>query len=146
MLKKFESAVFEFSKKYYLWIARASVFIVYFWFGALKVFGASPANPLVNSLLERTMPFISFQHFIFFFALFEILIGLLFLVPGWERLVAIFLAAHMVTTFLPLWLLPDVTWNGFLIPTLEGQYIIKNVLIIAMTFVLLSTLETKNSK
>jgi uncharacterized membrane protein YkgB len=37
----------------------------------------------------------------------------------------------MVTTFGPLYFLPSETWTGFMVPTLEGQYIIKNLLIIA---------------
>ena len=37
----------------------------------------------------------------------------------------------MTTTILPLFLLTTVTWSGFMVPTLEGQYIIKNILIIA---------------
>ena len=60
------------------------------------------------------------------------LIGVSFLVEGWERLAIVLLAPHMVATFLPLAVLPSVTWLGFLIPTLEGQYIIKNTVIIAL--------------
>ena len=39
---------------------------------------------------------------------------------------------HMVTTAGPLFFLPRETWSGFLVPTLEGQYIINNVMIIAV--------------
>ncbi|HVY68145.1 MAG TPA: hypothetical protein VHA30_04610, partial [Patescibacteria group bacterium] len=127
-LQQVDFAILSFIKKYHLRLARAALFLVYFWFGALKLFGASPANPLVASLLERTLPFLSFQQFIVVFALFEMLIGILFLLPGWERLLGLLLAVHLLTTFLPLLLLPAVTWQGFLVPTLEGQYIIKNVL------------------
>jgi hypothetical protein len=34
-------------------------------------------------------------------------------------------------TFMPLFIIPDATWSGFLVPTLEGQYIIKNLVVIA---------------
>jgi uncharacterized membrane protein YkgB len=37
----------------------------------------------------------------------------------------------MIATFLPLFILPQETWSGFLVPTLEGQYIIKNLVLIA---------------
>ena len=47
---------------------RLALFIVFFWSGILKVFGMSPANPLVGDLLNRTMPFIDFGQFIVFFA------------------------------------------------------------------------------
>ena len=37
----------------------------------------------------------------------------------------------MITTAGPLVLLPSETWQSFFVPTLEGQYIIKNLVIIA---------------
>ncbi len=72
-----------------------------------------------------------FSVFIVLFGLFEMLIGLLFLFKGCERVVIPLLFLHMITTFLPLFLIPQETWSGFLVPTLEGQYIIKNLVIIA---------------
>jgi uncharacterized membrane protein YkgB len=48
-----------------------------------------------------------------------------------ERVVIPLLFIHMVTTFGPLVFLPSETWSGFMVPTLEGQYIIKNLVIIA---------------
>ena len=60
------------------------------------------------------------------------LIGVLFIVKGMERIVILLLLIQITTTFMPLVLLPDATWSGFLTPTLEGQYIIKNFAIIAL--------------
>lgn len=111
--------------------ARLGLFVVFFWFGALKVVGLSPASPLVRSLFERTIHFMPFGTFIVLFGLFECVIGLLFLVKGLEREVIPLLVLHLATTFMPLFLLPDITWSGFLVPTLEGQYIIKNLVIAA---------------
>ncbi len=122
-------------------VSRVALFIVFFWFGVLKLFDASPANPLVQNLLEKTLPFISFDSFIIFFGCFEMLIGILFLIKGAERIAIPLLAAHMVTTTMPLVLLPAVTWSGFLIPTLEGQYIIKNIVIIALAIGLAAELH-----
>lgn len=115
--------------------ARVSLFIVFFWFGILKVLGTSPANVLVAELLERTLPFITFQQFILLFGLFEMLIGILFLFPAAVRIVMPFLGIHMVTTILPLFLLPTIGWQAPFVPTLEGQYIIKNVVLIALACV-----------
>jgi uncharacterized membrane protein YkgB len=64
--------------------------------------------------------------------LFECLIGILFLIKGAERIVIPLLFIHMLTTFGPLIFLPSETWHSFLVPTLEGQYIIKNLIIIAL--------------
>lgn len=113
-------------------LARFALFTVFFWFGILKVLGQSPASPLVAELLERTLPFLTFAQFIVCFGIYEMVIGILFLIPRTERLALVLLVPHLFTTVLPLILLPGVTWNGFLTPTLEGQYIIKNLIIIAL--------------
>ena len=145
-ITKFDQKALGFLKKYNLLLARLAIFIVYFWFGILKLFNLSPANPLVQSLLEKTLPFISFQNFIILFALFEMFIGLLFLIKGAERLAVALLCIHLITTVLPLVLLPSVTWQGWLVPSLEGQYIIKNVLIIALAFVIVSQKDFLHAK
>ena len=112
-------------------VARFGLFVVFFWFGALKVVGLSPASGLVQQLFERTVPFMNFGTFFILFGLFECLIGILFLIKGAERIVIPLLFIHMITTFGPLFFLPQETWTGFMVPTLEGQYIIKNLVIIA---------------
>ena len=131
-IKEIDKDLIFFSKKIEIYIAKTAIFIVFFWFGILKVFGLSPANPLVSSLLEKTLPFITFSQFIIFFGIFECIIAILFVTKGTERVVMPLLLIHMLTTIMPLILLPTLTWSGFLIPTLEGQYIIKNLVIIAL--------------
>jgi uncharacterized membrane protein YkgB len=42
----------------------------------------------------------------------------------------------MIIVALPLFLLPQITWHKFLVPTLEGQYIIKNLAIISLALVI----------
>ena len=113
-------------------LARFSLFLVYFWFGILKVLGTSPANPLVAGLLEKTLPFITFDQFIIIFGIFEMVIGVLFLLPGMDRLTLVFFVLHILTTVMPLFLVATMTWNSFLVPTLEGQYIIKNAVLISL--------------
>lgn len=128
-------------------LARFSLFLVYFWFGFLKVLGTSPANPLVAGLLEKTLPFITFNQFIVIFGIFEMVIGLLFLMPGMDRLTLIFFGLHIFTTILPLISLAPVTWQGFLVPTLEGQYIIKNAILVSLVvFVLHPDFKMFSSK
>ncbi len=120
---------------------RIALFIVFFWFGILKVLGVSPAHPLIINLLEETLRFISFEDFIIFFGIFEMVIGILFLIPRTERVALLFLGLHMITTFMPLFLLPSVTWANWFIPTLEGQYILKNLVIIALAMGVAAHLE-----
>jgi uncharacterized membrane protein YkgB len=130
-VKAFDRKIIHFFRKISMPVARIGFFVVFFWFGILKVIGTSPANGLVQQLLETTMPSVSFSVFVVSFGLFECLIGILFLKKGWERVVIPLLFIHMITTFLPLVLLPGVAWQSFLTPTLEGQYIIKNLILIA---------------
>ena len=127
-------------------LSRFGLFIVFFWFGILKVFELSPASPLVQSLFENTMPVMPFSVFIVLFGLLEMLIGIMFLVRGAERAVIPLLFFHMATTLLPLFLLTSITWSGFLIPTIEGQYIIKNILIIALAINIASHVHPMKKK
>ena len=116
--------------------SRFALFVVYFWFGLLKVLGLSPASPLVLSLLGKTMPFMEPHAFLILFGILEVIIGLLFLIPRTEKLALCLLTLHMIAVSLPLILLPQITWQKLFVPTLEGQYIIKNILIIAIAFTL----------
>lgn len=115
--------------------------IIFIWFGGLKFFGVSPANGLVEALLSKTMPFIPFPTFIIILGAFEVLIGILFLIPKTERIAIVILCLHMLTTILPLFLLPAMSWQGFLIPTLEGQYILKNTALVAVAIGILVDLK-----
>lgn len=128
----------KFAKTLALPLSRFSLFVVFFWFGFLKIVGESPANLLVNNLLQETLPFVSFEQFILFFGLYEMAIGVIFLWPKGNRVAIALLFPHMITTFLPLLLLPSITWSRFFVPTLEGQYIIKNLVIISLAIFIAS--------
>ncbi len=131
LLRQIDIRIIHFFRRISVPVARFGLFVVFFWFGALKVIGLSPASGLVQALFEQTISFVSFDAFLILFGLFECLIGILFLMRGFERVVIPLLFIHMVTTFMPLFLLPSETWSSFMVPTLEGQYIIKNLVIIA---------------
>jgi uncharacterized membrane protein YkgB len=124
-------------------LARFAILVVYAWFGALKLVDASPANPLVKNLLEHTLPFLRFEQFIVVLGAYEIVIGVAFAVPRLERVAIALVVPHLIMTAGPLVLLPKVAWNGFLVPTLEGQYIIKNVLIVATAAVVAAQLRAR---
>lgn len=131
-MKNFETKALQFLAKICIPLARISFFIVYFGFGLLKVLGLSPAEGLVQELWSMTVSFIPFHGFMLFFAYYEMAIGIAFLFPGLERLALYLLIPHMITTFGPLVLLPEYTWKAFLVPTLAGHYIIKNLILIAL--------------
>lgn len=122
------------NKKITFLLAHLSLFIVFFWFGAIKLTGFSPANDLVRELLLLipVMNLWPFDSFIIVLGLVEMLIAILFLFQRTTKLAIVILIPHMFTTMLPLILLPALTWQFILIPTLAGQYIIKNIVIVAL--------------
>jgi hypothetical protein len=74
----------------------------------------------------------------------EVAIGVTFLIPRLTRVAIFLLTLQMPGTFLPLALLPEVCFTVF--PwglTLEGQYIVKNLIIIGAAMAIGSTIETK---
>jgi uncharacterized membrane protein YkgB len=125
--------ILKFLWKYSDEIGRAALATIFVWFGALKMLAISPANGLVGMLLDQTfLSFIPYDIFLIGFGMVEVCIGLLFLLPKLERIAILLLFIHMITTALPLAILPSVAWQSFLVPTLEGQYILKNVALIAL--------------
>lgn len=113
-------------------MARVAVFIVYFYFGILKLLDLSPASPLAAALTAKTIGMHYFHTSFIILALFECLIGLLFLFPKATRVVIPLLLIHMAIVCAPLVLIPNQIWTQAFVPNLEGQYIIKNVVIIAV--------------
>jgi uncharacterized membrane protein YphA (DoxX/SURF4 family) len=126
-LKKFDLKLITFLNKVSFPALRISLGIVFIWFGVLKVFGDSPANDLIT----KTVYWFNPDIFIPILGIWEATIGLCLLVPSFIRLGLFLLALQMPGTFLPLVLLPEVCFIS--IPfnlTLEGQYIVKNLVLI----------------
>lgn len=145
-ISNIDSMIINFFVKLREPIARLSLFVVFFWFGILKVLERSPASAVMEDLFERTIPIMEFKLFLTAFGTFECLIGILFLIRGMERVVMPLLLIHMITTFGPLVLLSHDMWSGFLTPTLDGQYIIKNLAIISVAISIAASLKPINSK
>lgn len=131
-LKNIDLSVIDFFRRSFVPFARIALFVVFFWFGILKLFDLSPATPLAEALTAHT---VGLQYFTILFkclSLVECIIGILFLIPKVTRVVIPLLFIHMAVVCAPLVLIPQNVWTGFLVPTLEGQYIIKNVVIVAV--------------
>lgn len=133
-------------KQYSVLLARISIFVIYFWFGFLKIIGLSPASKLVEELFEKTIAhiplvnMISPEFFLVAFGIFEVLIGILFLIPGREKIASRLFYAHIIMTGGPLLFLKQSAWQKFLlVPTLEGQYIIKNLALVSCVLNIVSS-------
>ncbi len=131
---KLDSQLIGFFKKTYIPLARIAFFVVFFWFGFIKLIGLSPASPLAESLVNQTVGSEWFNPLFIILALIECAIGILFLFPKTVRIIIPILFIHMLIVCSPLVLLREETWQSFLVPTLEGQYIIKNIVIVALAF------------
>jgi len=131
MTRTFNTFYFKFSEKiekHSVTIMRIALAIVYIWFGALKIFGMSPAGELV----EETVYWFNPALFIPILGGCEIIIGLGLLIKRFIPITIMLLLLHMAATFFPVFILKTVCFEGFpFCPTLVGQYIIKNLVLIA---------------
>jgi uncharacterized membrane protein YphA (DoxX/SURF4 family) len=116
---------------------RVSFGIIFIWFGILKPLHLSPAEGLLKATVVW-LPFGSADNWLIIIGWWEVIIGICFLFQKTTRIAIILLLTQMIGTFMPLVFLPEVTFQGnnVLLPTLEGQYIIKNLIIISAALVL----------
>lgn len=125
-------------------LLRWSIGIIFIWFGALKYFpGLSPAEELATSTIEMlTFGLIPFQWMLILLATFEVLIGLLIIHGRWMRLTILLLLLQMLGTMSPVFLFPELVFTK--IPyalSIEGQYIIKNIVVISAAIVIGATVR-----
>lgn len=131
-IKTLDTKIIDWLRRSYLPVSRAAVFIIYFYFGFLKLIGESPATPLARALVDKTLGAAHFHTAYMILAVFECLIGVMFLFPKLTRVVIPLLLIHMIIVCSPLLLVPHLAFAKPFVPTLEGQYIIKNLAIIAL--------------
>ena len=136
---RFDQLVTRWMARYGLIILRIGLGIVFLWFGALKLVpGLSPAEELVRNTIYWVNP----DWFLYVLAIWEVLIGLGLIFGKFMRITLLLLFLQMPGTALPLLLLPEVVWTIFPYGlTLEGQYIIKNLVLIGAGLVLGGTVR-----
>jgi len=125
-------------------LLRLALGIVFLWFGALKFFpGLSPAQTLAaDTIGVLTMGQLEPRTAVRLLALWETLIGLGLLCGAYLRVTLFLLWTQMLGTITPLFLFPDQAFTRVpFAPTLEGQYIIKNVVLIAAGIVIGATVR-----
>jgi len=121
-----------------------SLGVCYFWFGVLKFFpGASPAESLARETINLlTLGLIPSDLSIFLLAIWETSLGVLFMINYVKKPVVLLALVHIILTFSPMFLLPDLSFNGTAyLPTLLGQYIAKNFVFISGFIILLKRAE-----
>lgn len=122
---------------------QASLAIIFVWFGILKPLRLSPAEPLVLKTVAW-MPLVSPETWLAVIGWWEVAIGISFLHHATLRVAIGLLALQMAGTFMPLVVLPEATFQPGrypYAPTMEGQYIIKNLLILSAALVVGGTVR-----
>ena len=127
-----------------LLLLRISLGAVYLWFGLLKFFpGLSPAADLATRTIEQlTFGLIPAETALLLLAVWETLIGLGLIFGVWMRITLLLLFVQMLGTITPVFFFPQEVFTAVpYAPTLEGQYIIKNLVIISAAIVLGATVR-----
>jgi len=142
-LSSLDRRVTNWMRRYGPVILRYGLGIVFVWFGLLKPLGVSPAADLVR----RTVYFVPPDLFLPILGWWEVAIGVGLLVRSLNRVAILLLFLQMPGTLLPLVLLPEVCFTH--VPwglTLEGQYIIKNAVLIGAALVVGGTIRARGSE
>jgi uncharacterized membrane protein YkgB len=127
-----------------LTLLRFALGVVFFWFGALKLFpGLSPAETLAGRTIEAlTLGAVPTEVATPALAVWEMAIGIGLFIGRWMRVTLLLLFVQMLGTVTPLVLFPAETFVRFpFAPTLLGQYIIKNVVLVSAAIVLGATVR-----
>jgi len=125
-------------------LLRISLGIVFFWFGFLKFFpGLSPAQTLAgDTMAALSFGLLSAKTAVLLLALWECLIGIGLLFSLFLRATLFLLWLQMLGTITPLFLFPELCFVSVpFVPTLEGQYIIKNMVLISAGLVIGATVR-----
>ena len=138
-----DRGVSNFMRRWGTQALRISLGVIFIWFGILKPLGISAAEPLVIATV-RWLPLFDGELWVVIIGWWEVTIGIAFLFRRTIRIAIALLALQMVGTFMPLIFLPEVTFQAGLLPygpTMEGQYIIKNLMIISAALVIGGTVR-----
>ena len=141
---RLDRRITEWMAEHGLTLLRLALGVVFFWFGVLKFFpNASPAEELAGRTIETlTGGLVPQAAALPILAAWEVAIGVGLFLGRWMRAVLLLLFVQMLGTITPLFLFPTETFTIFPIaPTLEGQYIIKNIVIVSAAIVLGATVR-----
>ena len=138
----FDIELTEWLARHGITILRVGLGVIFLWFGVLKFIpGASPAQDLAGRTIEiLTFGMIPPATSVFILAVWESIIGLGLISGRFLRATLLLLIMQMLGTLTPLAFFPAETFTRLpYAPTLEGQYIIKNVVLIGAGLVIGST-------
>ncbi|MGK9149124.1 hypothetical protein KXS11_15940 [Plantibacter flavus] len=117
---------------------RLALATVMLWFGIPKLIpNGSPAEDIaVDTVAVLTTGMITGDLARILVGSLEVVIGCALLIGRFMPLILAVMLGHMAATFAPLVIFPALTWHGPMVGSLEGQYILKNIIIIACVMIL----------
>lgn len=139
------SAAERFGALHGVLLLRVSLGIVYLWFGLPKfVPGLSPADALAEKTISAlTADLITGHTATVLLAVLETSIGVGLLTGWFLRLTLVALLAQLAGTFTPLVLFSQEMWKAFPVLSLEGQFIVKNLVFIAAAVTIAGSLQRR---
>jgi uncharacterized membrane protein YphA (DoxX/SURF4 family) len=142
-LQKLDAAIHRVLVAHSIQLLRIVVGLVFLAFGILKFFpDVSPAEELTIKTTDAlSFDLIPGHIAIVLIASLECIIGLLLIAGRFLRIAIYLLAGQLVGILAPLALFTGRLFDGpHNAPTLEGQYVIKDIILVASGFVVASTL------
>lgn len=149
LFNKIDPIVTGWMNRHGLRLLRISIGIVFIWFGVLKFFpDVSAAQDLaINTIKLLTFGLVPEWIIINGLALWEVLIGIGLISGKFMRETLLLLFLQMIGTFTPIFLFPSEVFTQIpYAPTLEGQYIIKNIIIVSAGIVLWGALRSRSEQ
>lgn len=110
-------------------VLRVALGLVFLWFGGLKLVGKSP----VEDLVALTIPWLPAGSTVLLLGVWEVILGVLFLLGRWMRWTLVLFLLQMAGTFLVLIVEPRLAFqseNPLLLTTL-GEFVVKNLVLVA---------------
>lgn len=139
--QRVDRAMIGFMQAYGILTLRIAVGTVFVWFGALKVLGLSP----VDDLVAGTVYWVNPRIFVPLLGIWEIVVGVGLLLGVAMRIVLLLFWLQMAGTLLVLLLRPELAFQrgNPLLLTTTGEFVIKNLVLIAAGLVIGSTVRAK---
>ncbi len=143
-LDRIDRKVIGFMSSYAILIIRLSLGIVFVWFGLLKVMGVSPVFDLASNIVY----WLPSELFVPLLGIWEMAIGVGLVSGKALRVILSLLFLQLAGTFLVLIILPEAAFQGGnpLFLTTEGEFVIKNLVLIAAGLAVGGTVRYKSKE
>lgn len=133
-ISRLDERMIAFMHRHGIAILRIALGVVFFWFGALKILGVSPVTAIVAS----TYSLFPAQSFILILGVLEVLLGVGLITKRFLRATLFLLWLQMAGTLASFALAPSLFFfqGNPLFLTVEGEFVIKNLVLIAASIVI----------